>query len=296
MIETDRLRQWAAAPPTPAPISLNHGITGRFRLWVSHERDVTEAMTSGIAESGTAEILDPCIWPYPPTPGQQRRAAQDLLDLWPEVAPNMRVRVLSRVEVETGGAEGADAVISIRASTGGIEPDLAMALAQATRGESARLLRLSFDDIGIASCGHFVGPSMVQITDAIEFGRRVIDGSTFFDGRSAEPPLIAIHCEHGKSRSAAVALALLADHLGDGREHDAVNTLLRDDIENMMHPNPLVIGLIDDCLFRYGRINAALAELSPRYAKWRELWRNIATDPNACWEKARRVLSKRGRD
>jgi predicted protein tyrosine phosphatase len=205
----------------------------------------------------------------------------------------MRVRVMSRVEVEAGGAEGADAVISIRASTESVEPDLTIALAQATRGESARLLRLAFDDIGMARYGHFVGPSMAQITDAIEFGRRVIDGGSFFDGPSAGPPLIAIHCEHGKSRSAAVALALLADHFGDGRERDAVSALLRSDIENRMHPNPLIIGLADDCLFRYGRINAALAELSLRYVKWRELWHNIAADPDAYWDKARRVLSKR---
>jgi hypothetical protein len=73
----------------------------------------------------------------------------------------------------------------------------------------------------------------------------------------------------------------------------AQNALLRNDAENRMHPNPLVIGLTDDCLFRYGRINAALAELSPRYAQWRELWRNIVADPEAYWDKARRVLSKR---
>jgi predicted protein tyrosine phosphatase len=205
----------------------------------------------------------------------------------------MRVRVLSRVEVEAGDAEGADAVISIRASTDAAEPDLAIALTQATDGESARLLRLSFDDIGMERYGHFVGPNMAQITEVIEFGRRVVDGGSFFDGPSVGPPLIAIHCEHGKSRSAAVALALLADHLGDGHEHEAVNTLLRNDVENRMHPNPLVIGLTDDCLFRYGRINAALAELSPRYAQWRELWRNIAADPEAYWDKARRVPSKR---
>jgi predicted protein tyrosine phosphatase len=205
----------------------------------------------------------------------------------------MQVRILSRVEVEAGGAEGADAVISIRGSTESVGPDLAIALAQATGGESARLLRLSFDDIGMERYGHFIGPSMAQITDAIEFGRRVIDGGSFFNGPSAGPALIAIHCEHGKSRSAAIAVALLADHLGDGRERAAVNTLLRSDVENRMHPNPRVISLSDDCLFRYGRINAALAELSPRYAKWRELWRNIAADPDACRDKARRVLSKR---
>jgi predicted protein tyrosine phosphatase len=205
----------------------------------------------------------------------------------------MRIMVLSRAEVEAGGAEGADAVISIRPSAGAAEPNLAIALVQATGGESARLLRLSFDDIGMASYGHFVGPSMAQISEVIEFGRRVVDDGSFFDGPAVGPPLIAIHCEHGKSRSAAVALALLADHLGDGQEHEAVNMLLRDDVENRMHPNPLVVGLTDDCLFRYGRINAALTELSPRYARWRELWRNIAADPEAYWDKARRVLSKR---
>jgi predicted protein tyrosine phosphatase len=193
----------------------------------------------------------------------------------------MRIRVLSRVEVEAGGAEGADAIISIRASAEAIEPELMIALAQATRGESARLLKLSFDDIGMGRYGHFVGPTMAQITEAIEFGRRVADGGGFFDGPTTGPPLIVIHCEHGKSRSAAVAVALLADHWGDGREREAVNTLLRTDIESRMHPNPLVIGLTDDCLFRYGRINAALADLCPRYVRWRELWRSIAMDPDA---------------
>jgi predicted protein tyrosine phosphatase len=206
----------------------------------------------------------------------------------------VRVRVLSRIEVEAGGAEGADAVISIRGSTDSAERDLTVALAQATRGESARLLRLSFDDIGMERYGHFLGPTMAQVTAAIEFGRDVVHGRGFFDGPSAKPPLIVIHCEHGKSRSSAIALALLTDHLGDRREHDAVNMLLRRDIENRMHPNPLVVGLTDDCLFRYGRINAALTELSPRYAKWRELWRNVAADPDAYWETARRALSKRG--
>jgi hypothetical protein len=152
---------------------------------------------------------------------------------------------------------------------------------------------LYFDDIGIARFGHFVGPNMAQIVDAIEFGRSIIDGASFFDGPGVGPRLIAVHCEHGKSRSAAVALAVLADHVGDGRERDAANMLLRNDFENRMHPNPLVISLVDDCLFRYGRIDAALTELCPRYAKWREWWRTIALAPDVHWEQARRVLSKR---
>ena len=61
----------------------------------------------------------------------------------------MRVRILSKREVEAGGAEGADAVISIRGSARPSETQLALAIAQATGGESARLLKLSFDDIGV---------------------------------------------------------------------------------------------------------------------------------------------------
>lgn len=207
----------------------------------------------------------------------------------------MRVKVLSRAEVESGAAEGADAVISIRGSAASSEPELATALVQATRGESARLLKLSFDDIGMPEYGHFIGPTMAQVSDAIAFGRSIVDVQHLFDGPSAAPPLIAIHCEHGRSRSAAIALALLADHFGVGRERDAVNMMMRMDVEGRMHPNPLVVSLADACLFRYGRLDAALIELSPRYVSWRDLWLKIAADPDAYWEQAERALSQRRR-
>lgn len=206
----------------------------------------------------------------------------------------MRVKVLSRLEVESGGAEGADAVISIRATAAASEPELATALAQATQGESARLLRLPFDDIGIPEYGHYRGPTMTQIADAIDFARSIVDGGCLFDGPRVEPPLIAVHCEYGKSRSAAIALALLADHFGAGREHDAVNELMRSDTEDRMHPNPLVVNMADACLWRYGRLDAALAELSPRYVGWRDLWRQIAVDPDAYRQQAEVALSQRG--
>lgn len=57
----------------------------------------------------------------------------------------MKVRVLSRIEVEAGAAEGADAIISIRGTSHGSERALDLALMQASHGESARLLRLAFD-------------------------------------------------------------------------------------------------------------------------------------------------------
>jgi predicted protein tyrosine phosphatase len=196
----------------------------------------------------------------------------------------MRVRILSRTEVEAGGAEGAEALISIRGVADRDGPLLTLAIAQATGGESARLLKLSYDDIGMIQYGHFVGPTISEISEIIEFGRQIVDGRYLFDGPNSNP-LIVIQCEHGKSRSAAIALALLADHLGDGFEVDAVNSLLRADVENRIYPNPLILSLTDACLFRYGRLEDALAAQSPRYVQWRQLWQNIFVNPDAYWEK-----------
>jgi predicted protein tyrosine phosphatase len=190
----------------------------------------------------------------------------------------MRVRVLSRREVEAGSAEGADAVISIRPSSGEKEPGLALALTQATRGESARLLRLCFDDIGIVAYGRRIGPTMEQVQAALQFARSILDGRNLFDGAKPDP-LIVVHCEQGKSRSTALAIAVLADHLGFGREADAVSAVLRSDIEGRMQPNPLVVSLADSCLFRYGRIDDALADQSAGYVAWRSRWRAIAHAP-----------------
>ena len=190
----------------------------------------------------------------------------------------MRVKVMSRADVEAGGAEGADAVISIRSPTTGPEPELRAALAQATQGESARLLRLVHDDVGLTSYGDTVAPTMEQVQDAIDFGRTIVDGRCLFDGPSADP-VIVVHCEMGRSRSSAIALALLADHHGAGHERDAVNALLRADIEGRMHPNPITILHADAYLLRCGRLDAALAELSPRYVLWRRYWTQAALDP-----------------
>ena len=84
-----------------------------------------------------------------------------------------------------------------------------------------------------------------------------------------------------KAGSAAVGLALLADHFGEGFERSAVNYLLRADLEDRMHPNPLIVSLADSCLFRYGRLDAELAEQSQRYVQWRQHWQRISINLDA---------------
>jgi predicted protein tyrosine phosphatase len=207
----------------------------------------------------------------------------------------MRVTVLSNAEIEAGGAEGAHAIISLCGSTDISRPELSTALIQATGGESARLLRLCFDDLGMEQFAHFRGPTMAQISDAIDFGRSVADGRDFFDGPIVGPPLVAVHSEHGRSRSSAIALALLADYFGSRHESEAVNTLLRSDLEDRMCPNPMVVDLTDSCLFRYGHLLAALVEQSPRFALRRALWRKLSADPERYRESIRQVVMKRGR-
>jgi len=197
----------------------------------------------------------------------------------------MQLRVLSRHSVEDGEAGGADAVISIRPSA---ETDLAnldLAVAQAVEGEVGAVLVLRFDDIAVPAYGPFVGPGMSDVAAVLDFAQTARLRSP--DG------LLAIHCEHGVSRSAAMALAVLADQFGNGRKDEAVDALMRNDIEGRMHPNPLLVSMADSALFCYGRLEAALAAACPRYVKWRDHWREVSLDPERHWAQARKLLIRR---
>ena len=197
----------------------------------------------------------------------------------------MRVRVLSRQAVEDGGAEGVDAVISIRASANGDFNQLDTAVAQALAGEVDAALVLRFDDIALPAYGPFVGPDMEHLAQTLDFARALRDQSP--------DAVLAVHCEHGVSRSAAVALAIITDEMGPGREDEAVAKLLRSDIDARMHPNPLIVSLADTALWRYGALDAALAAVSPSYVHWRDHWREVALDPERHWETARRMRFRR---
>ena len=122
---------------------------------------------------------------------------------------------------------------------------------------------------------------MDDLATALDFARAVRD--------RVPEGVLAVHCQHGVSRSAAVALAIIADEAGPGAEADAVAALLRQDDDARMQPNPLIVSLADAALFRYGRLDAALLAACPRYVAWRDHWRNVALDPGGYWEQARRV-------
>lgn len=187
----------------------------------------------------------------------------------------MRVLVLSRRQVEDGAAQGADAVVSVRGTAARGLGTLDEALAQAVLGDCGAVLRLALDDIGVPALGPLRGPTQAQVDEAVDFGRAL---------RSAMPdPLVAVHCELGRSRSSALALALLADALGPGGEGEAVRRVLRLDAEGTMAPNPLLVRLADAALWRYGALEAALLDASPAYAAARAHWQAVAADPDAAW-------------
>lgn len=77
-----------------------------------------------------------------------------------------------------------------------------------------------------------------HIQQAIEFGR----------GRES----LLVHCQVGIGRSTAIALAILADGYGHGREQEALQALLA--VRPQAVPNLCVVGLADALLERGGAL------------------------------------------
>ena len=164
---------------------------------------------------------------------------------------NMSVRVFS-LEAAMAGT-GCGAMVSIS----GIQ-------APAVRPPfGGPVLELSFDDVGVPDFTdhkgvRWTGPTEADLEAALGFAR-------IHAGKS-----LAVHCLHGRSRSAAVALAVIADRMEDGMEIEAVERLLAG--VPLAHPNPLLVRHADRLLGRNGRIEAALLDACPRFAVWRKFW------------------------
>jgi predicted protein tyrosine phosphatase len=104
-------------------------------------------------------------------------------------------------------------------------------------------LVLPFEDVDDDSLGVQVA-TVGQVARAIDFARAHRRGS------------LLIHCRHGVGRSAAIALAVIADRNGAGQEAAALEALLA--IRPEATPNLVVIKLADEALGRDGRLIAAV--------------------------------------
>jgi predicted protein tyrosine phosphatase len=109
----------------------------------------------------------------------------------------------------------------------------------------AMRLRLEFFDVS-HDTGHEYGPQAWQVEQVIEFARNIQNKG----GR------LLVHCEYGRSRSAAAALTVLATWLGAGKEQEAVDRVYA--LRPEAWPNRLFVALADELLGRDGVLRAAV--------------------------------------
>lgn len=103
-------------------------------------------------------------------------------------------------------------------------------------------LILSFDDISVPMEG-YLEPEKKHIHAALRFGYKIAKQT----GGS-----ILIHCHAGISRSSALALAIIAQRLGEGKEEEAVHQL--EMINPNCRPNKSLVWMTDEILGRNSRL------------------------------------------
>lgn len=118
-------------------------------------------------------------------------------------------------------------------------------------------LVMKFEDVDFAE-STLALPREEHVAAALDFGRRHRDST------------MLIHCKAGIARSTALALAIIADRLGEGREKDAVAEMLA--VRPEAVPNLLILSMADDLLGRNGALVAAwmaVEESDQEYARHR---------------------------
>jgi predicted protein tyrosine phosphatase len=107
-------------------------------------------------------------------------------------------------------------------------------------------LVLSFVDLDRPAPPPHAGSPKLRLAD-----RADIENAVAF-GRAENRDRLLVHCNAGVGRSTAVALAIIADKLGPGREREALDELLR--LRPQAIPNLHVLALADDVLGRGGEL------------------------------------------
>lgn len=116
---------------------------------------------------------------------------------------------------------------------------------------------LRFEDVDVVD-ETVAMPRPGHVDAVLRFARENPDGT------------LLVHCKAGIARSTALALAVIADRLGPGREREAVAELLSARPEAA--PNLLMLGFADDLLERSGRLVEAwnaVENSDPEYAEHR---------------------------
>ncbi len=122
------------------------------------------------------------------------------------------------------------------------------------------VLRLCFDDVPMPAWRDHTGvlwqgPRLQDLTEALAFCQIF---------QTLE---IDVHCLHGKSRSAGIAMVVLTDHFQDASK--ALEHLMPHlDLERFF-PNPGLISMGDQLLG--SNIDQVLSVL-PRYVSWKAYW------------------------
>lgn len=144
------------------------------------------------------------------------------------------VTVMSKADVSTAWIDF-DAVLTIEdpAETTGF---------RAARDRGVEQLILKFDDV-VSDLNGRSPPQSAHVAEALSYARR-------FEGRK-----LLVHCEMGVSRSAGIALAILAERYGPEREQDAVAHLLS--IRPVASCNPRIVAFADGLLERSGALKEA---------------------------------------
>ncbi len=119
----------------------------------------------------------------------------------------------------------------------------------------------------------------------------VLQGLNFCRAQIAAGKPLIIQCMLGQSRSAAMALAVIADCLGHGQESEAVNLLRQ--LRPAASPNKLMLVLIDQLLGSNGRLIQAVRDcIDPNQALAAQRAQMQCTDPARVEVKIRRPRRK----
>jgi predicted protein tyrosine phosphatase len=124
-----------------------------------------------------------------------------------------------------------------------------------TRRPAPAHLVLAFEDVDDDTLGIRVATED-QVAQSLAFAKKHSDSA------------LLVHCFHGVGRSAAIALAILADRLGPGAEALALDRLLS--LRPEATPNLVVISLADRLLGRAGALLKAVGEWEDRAPHMRD--------------------------